>query len=82
MTPELFPHVYEISPRFRCSLEERIARLERDAVADEQAITLLKDADHIRRHRRLVAIQQREAARMRTFLDRSIDRLPRPLIAL
>ncbi|MFC5861370.1 hypothetical protein ACFPT7_03610 [Acidicapsa dinghuensis] len=82
MSPELFPYIYEISPRFRRSLEERIARLERDAVADEEALHFLKDPDHIRRHRRMIAVQRHEAKRMRTFLDRSLDRLPRPLIAL
>jgi uncharacterized coiled-coil protein SlyX len=82
MNSEAFPHVYEISPRFRHSLQERVARLERDAASDEQAISLLRDADHIRRHRRLVAVQRNEASRMQAFLDRSIDRLPRPLIAL
>lgn len=82
MNSELFPHVYEISPRFRRSLEERISRLERDAASDEQAIHSLKDPDHIRRHRRLIAVQRSEAARMQAFLSRSIDRLPRPLIAL
>ena len=76
------PESYEISPRFRQSLEERIARLERDADKDERMLAHLENADHILRHRRLVAVQRTEALRMRLFLDRSRQRFPRPLIAL
>jgi hypothetical protein len=73
---------FEISPRFRRTVEERILRLERDAEFDEKQIAQLADGDHIRRHMRLVAMQRSEAQRMRLFLDRSKNRLPRPLIAL
>ena len=73
---------FEISPRFRQTIEERIARLERDANHDEAQIDLLNDIDHIRRQMRLVAAQRAEALRMRLFLDRARTRLPRPLIAL
>jgi ribosome-associated translation inhibitor RaiA len=73
---------YEISPRFRRTVEERIERLEKDAVFDEAQVSLLVDGDHIRRHMRLVALQRGEALRMRLFLDRAKTRLPRPLIAL
>ena len=73
---------YEISPRFRAMLEERIARLEHDAKRDEADVTSLEDIDHIRRQMRLVAVQRAEALRMRLFLDRSSTRLPRPLIPL
>jgi len=73
---------FEISPRFRRSVEERIARLERDAEHDEAQVAALADGDHIRRQMRLVAIQRSEALRMRLFLDRARTRLPRPLIAL
>ena len=73
---------YEISPRFRRTVEERITRLEKDAVFDEAQVCLLVDGDHIRRHMRLVALQRGEALRMRLFLDRAKTRLPRPLIAL
>ena len=73
---------FEISPRFRRTLEERIARLERDAESDEAQISELQDVDHIRRHMRLVALERSEALRMRIFLDRAKTRLPRPLIAL
>ena len=73
---------FEISPRFRRSIEERIARLERDAGFDEAQASALVDGDHIRRHMRLVAVQRSEALRMRLFLDRARTRLPRPLIAL
>jgi ribosome-associated translation inhibitor RaiA len=74
--------VFEISPRFRRSIEERIERLEKDAAFDEAQVVLLEDGDHIRRHMRLVALQRGEALRMRLFLDRAKTRLPRPLIAL
>jgi ribosome-associated translation inhibitor RaiA len=73
---------YEISPRFRKSIEERIARLERDATTDEAQIERLEDIDHIRRQMRLVSTQKTEALRMRLFLDRARARLPRPLIEL
>ena len=62
---------FEISPRFRQSIEERIARLERDADYDEAHLDFLSDPDHVRRHTRLVAMQRTEALRMRLFLDRA-----------
>ena len=79
-----FNHIeaFEISPRFRQSLENRIARLERDADHDERTLADLTSEDHILRHRRLVTVQRTEALRMRMFLDRSLQRMPRPLIAL
>ncbi len=73
---------FEISPRFRQTVEERIARLERDAAYDEAQIERLDDIDHIRRQMRLVVAQRSEALRMRIFLDRARTRLPRPLIQL
>jgi hypothetical protein len=73
---------FEISPRFRQTVEERIARLERDAANDEAQLDRLDDIDHIRRQMRLVAVQRAEALRMRIFLDRARPRLPRPLIQL
>ena len=73
---------FEISPRFRRTVEERIARLEKDAAFDEAQVPLLEDGDHIRRHMRLVAMQLGEALRMRLFLDRAKPRLLRPLIPL
>lgn len=73
---------FEISPRFRRTVEERIARLEKDAAFDEAQVALLVDGDHIRRHMRLVALQRSEALRMRLFLDRARPRLPRPMITL
>ena len=73
---------YEISPRFRHSVEERIARLERDAATDEAQVAFLEHDDHIRRQMRLVAVQRTEALRMRLFLDRARTRLPRPLIEI
>lgn len=73
---------FEISPRFRASIEERIARLERDAKTDEEQAAFLFEPDHIRRHMRLVAAQRAEALRMRLFLDRSKTRIPRPMIEL
>lgn len=73
---------FEISPRFRQTVEERIARLVRDAASDEAQLDRLDDIDHIRRQMRLVAAQRSEALRMRIFLDRARPRLPRPLIEL
>jgi len=73
---------FEISPRFRRTVEERILRLEKDAAFDEAQVNQLSDGDHIRRHMRLVAAQRNEAERMRIFLDRAKQRLPRPLIAI
>ncbi|UWZ84273.1 hypothetical protein [Occallatibacter riparius] len=73
---------FEISPRFRRSIEERIARLEEGADFDEAQLQFLTDQDHIRRQVRLVAVERAEALRMRLFLDRAGTRLPRPLIAL
>jgi hypothetical protein len=72
----------EISPRFRKSLEERIARLEHGADYDEAQLEHLHHPDHIRRQLQLIAAQRAEALRMRLFLDRSKPRLPKPLIAL
>lgn len=72
---------FEISPRFRQTLEARIERLERDAAFDEAQTTLLQNSDHIRRQMRLAAVQRAEALRMRLFLDRSRTRLPRPISA-
>jgi hypothetical protein len=83
MLPEPLPHEgFEISPRFRRSLEERIAQLDRGADFDEAQLGFLSEQDHIRRQRRLVVVQRAEALRMRLFLDRTRTRLPRPLIAL
>ena len=73
---------YEISPRFQRTVEERIARLDRDAESDEAIAAQLVDGDHIRRQMRLVAVQRAEALRMRLFLDRARTRLPRPLIEI
>ncbi len=73
---------FEISPRFRQMITERVERLERDANQDEAQVALLESGDHIRRQMRLVAVQRAEALRMRLFLDRARTRLPRPLIAL
>jgi ribosome-associated translation inhibitor RaiA len=73
---------FEISPRFRRTVEERIDRLERDAEHDEAQVSVLNDLDHIRRQMRLVAVQRSEALRMRIFLDRARTRLTRPMIGL
>jgi hypothetical protein len=73
---------YEISPRFRDSISNRISKLEQDANHDEEQIAALKSGDHIHRQMRLVAVQRTEALRMRLFLDRARTRLPRPMIAL
>lgn len=62
---------FEISPRFRRALEQRVARLERDADFDEEQAAHLEDADHVRRQLRLVAVERTEALRIRLFLDRA-----------
>jgi hypothetical protein len=76
------PESFEISPRFRRSIEGRIARLERDADWDEAQVALLESPDHVRRQMRLVAAERAEALRMRVFLDRATTRLPGRLIAM
>lgn len=73
---------FEVSPRFREIIEQRIARLEHDAMQDEAVIPQLENRDHIRRQRRLVDLQRAEAARMRRFLERASTRFPNPLIAM
>jgi hypothetical protein len=73
---------FEISPKFRQTVEERIARLEQGAEYDEAQIERLDDIDHIRRQMRLVTAQRAEALRMRLFLDRARNRAPKPLIEL
>lgn len=73
---------FEISLRFRQTIEARIARLERDAEWDEAQGSQLIDGDHIRRHMRLVALERAEALRMRLFLERCRPRAPRLPIAL
>ena len=49
---------FEISPRFRRTVEDRIARLERDAEQDEAQVAFLENADHIRRQMRLLAMER------------------------
>jgi hypothetical protein len=71
---------YEISPRFRRMIEERIERLERDAITDEINSMSIQHEDHMRRHLRLVTVQRAEALRMRLFLDKAGTRYPSPMI--
>ena len=73
---------FEISERFRLLIEETIERLERDADGDEAQLAVLHHADHIRRHRRLIAAQRAQAMRMRGFLERGGKGVPPPLISL
>jgi hypothetical protein len=63
-------------------LEERIAKLEADALVDEALIPLLDNKDHVRRQTQLIEAQRVEAARMRRFLENARTRLPNPLIAM
>jgi ribosome-associated translation inhibitor RaiA len=72
---------FEISTRFRQTVEARITRLERDADHDERGLCHLAHPDHIRRHSRLIAAQRSEAQRMRLFLDRCRPQLPSPIVA-
>jgi ribosome-associated translation inhibitor RaiA len=71
---------FEISPRFRQTIQERIARLERDAEQDEAQVERLEDVDHMRRQMRLVATERAEALRLRLFLDRARTRPPQQRI--
>ena len=73
---------FEISARFRRTIEERIVRLERDAEWDEAQMPNLASPDHVRRQLRLVAAQRAEALRMRIFLDRARTRHGDPLNTL
>jgi hypothetical protein len=83
MIPDTIPYEgFEISPRFRRSIEERIARLEKGADLDESQLTYLSERDHIRRQLRLIAAQRAEALRMRLFLDQAGTRLPGTSIIL
>lgn len=75
------PERLENNPRFRRTIEQRIAQLERDAASDEAWAAQLDDIDHIRRHLRLVAAQRAEALRMRLLLDRAAIRPQRPAAA-
>lgn len=72
------PERLENSPRFRRTIEDRIAQLERDADQDEAQIAKLDDIDHIRRHMRLVVAERAEALRMRLLLDRASVRFSTP----
>ena len=74
-----FEEGFEISSRFRRTLEERVARLETDAEWDEAQIERLASPDHKRRQRSLVAAERAEALRMRIFLDRCGTREPSAL---
>ncbi|HEY1984837.1 MAG TPA: hypothetical protein VGG85_05485 [Terracidiphilus sp.] len=76
------PASFEISPRFRHTIEQRIQKLEQDAAHDEALVEHLASPDHRRRQMWLVAVQRAEALRMRLFLDKAKTRLPKPLIAL
>jgi len=80
MKHESSQECFEISPRFRSTLETRIAALEANADHDESCISRLDNADHIRRQIRLVAAQRAEALRMRLFLDRARTRWTQPAL--
>lgn len=71
---------FDISPRFRRTLEDRVLRLETDADHDEAQIQFLHNSDHIRRQRRLVAAERSEALRLRIFLDNARTRTQEPWI--
>jgi hypothetical protein len=71
---------FDISPRFRRTLEDRVLRLEADADHDEAQIQFLHSSDHIRRQRRLVAAERAEVLRLRIFLDRACTRNREPWI--
>jgi hypothetical protein len=58
----------KISPGFFSAVEAKAARLEADALLDEQIAANLADADHARRHYMLVEAQREDARRFREFL--------------
>jgi hypothetical protein len=60
---------YEISLRFRQSVQARIDRLEENANSDESIIPTLLSEDHRRRQLKLVEAQRYEATRMRELLS-------------
>jgi len=62
---------YEIGPRFRKIIQERVERLEADADADELALPTILHAGHDRRHRLLIQTQRCEALRLRIFLSKT-----------
>jgi hypothetical protein len=81
MSDDRDAHEFEIGARFCCMMEDRIALLEWDAARDEAALWTLENADHIRRHLRLIAVQREEAMRIRRFLEYSGTRAGRPVAA-
>jgi hypothetical protein len=70
MCSEAAVHEFEIGERFRRTMEARIALLESGAAHDEAMLECLDNEDHIRRQMRLVAVQRKEAERIRKFLDK------------
>jgi hypothetical protein len=60
---------YEISLRFRQSVQDRIDRLEEDADRDELLVSSLLSEDHRSRQLKLIEAQRREAHRMRELLS-------------
>jgi hypothetical protein len=62
---------YEISQRFRLILMQRVRELEAAADEDERKAESLSNPDHARRHRKLVAAQRNDAARLINFLVNS-----------
>jgi hypothetical protein len=72
---------YEVGARFRKMIEDRVERLESDADADELALAAILDANHQRRHMRLVNAERSEALRLRIFLSRTRIRGSSPVEA-
>jgi hypothetical protein len=60
-----------VSERFRLTLEATILDLEAGAARDERLLPLIRDKDHLRRHRLLVAAQLERAFRLRELLSRT-----------
>jgi hypothetical protein len=50
---------------------ERVRELENAADEDERTAEALSDPDHAQRHRKLVAVQRKDAERLLTFLINS-----------
>jgi hypothetical protein len=71
MSPTIAPAPIHVSERFRLTLEATILDLEAGAARDERLLPFIKDKDHLRRHRLLVAAQLERAFRLRELLSRT-----------
>jgi hypothetical protein len=66
------PEPFRVSDRFRVTLESTILELEAGAAHDERILAQLRNEDHRRRQRLLIAAQLERAFRLRELLARTI----------